>query len=152
MNILGVDIGFSGALSFYDGSELLIYDMPIYEVKKGNALDIRQLSQIIKTNKPESCYLERAMLMPSNGKSSYQKLGISQGAFEGILCALDIPYTIVAPAVWKSRLDCPKDKSAARMRASQLLPAHSHNWDLKKHDGRAEASLIALYGYNHLRK
>jgi hypothetical protein len=28
-----------------------------------------------------------------------------------------------------------------------LLPAFSHNWDLKKHDGRAEAAMIAWHGF-----
>jgi hypothetical protein len=27
------------------------------------------------------------------------------------------------------------------------MPAMASNWNLKKHDGRAEASLIALYGW-----
>jgi crossover junction endodeoxyribonuclease RuvC len=47
---------------------------------------------------------------------------------------------------WKKSLGVPADKYAARMRASQLLPEFAHNWPLKKHDGRAEASLISLYG------
>jgi hypothetical protein len=32
----------------------------------------------------------------------------------------------------------PKDKDAARMRATQLLPAFRDNWLLKKHDGAAD--------------
>jgi hypothetical protein len=44
----------------------------------------------------------------------------------------------------------PKAKDAARARASQLLPQAAHQWPLKKHDGRAESALIALYGARQL--
>jgi len=146
--ILGVDIGMNGALSFYDGTELLCYDMPVFEAKKGHELDILRIADIIRTNAPTEAYIEKALLMPTNGKTAYQKLGEAEGVFKGVLCALKIPYTIVYPVTWKKAMGCTKDKDAARMRASQLLPAHSHNWPLKKHDGRAESALIALYGYN----
>jgi hypothetical protein len=32
-------------------------------------------------------------------------------------------------------------------RANQLLPFCTDMWPLKKHDGRAEAALIAVYGH-----
>jgi len=147
-NILGVDIGMNGALSFYDGTELLCYDMPVFKAKKGHELDILCIADIIRTNAPTEAYIEKALLMPTNGKTAYQKLGEAEGAFKGVLCALKIPYTIVYPVTWKKAMGCTKDKDAARMRASQLLPSHSHNWSLKKHDGRAESALIALYGFN----
>jgi crossover junction endodeoxyribonuclease RuvC len=73
-------------------------------------------------------------------------MGVSEGSFLGILTGLNIPYTMVRPAVWKKFFNCPADKDAARQKASQLLPQFSHNWPLKKHDGRAESALIALYG------
>jgi hypothetical protein len=44
----------------------------------------------------------------------------------------------------------PKAKDGARARASQLLPAGVQLWPLVKHDGRAEAALLALYGVRQL--
>lgn len=38
------------------------------------------------------------------------------------------------------------DKAAARHRASQLWPGLADSFALVKHDGRAEAALIALHG------
>jgi crossover junction endodeoxyribonuclease RuvC len=151
MNILGIDIGMKGALSFYNKEELMIYDMPIFKVKKGNDLDIHKVASIIKQDMPTHAFIEKAMFIPGNGKISYGKLQKAEGAFLGIFSALDIPYTIVAPSVWKKAMACPKEKDAARMRANQLLPQFAHNWDLKKHDGRAEASLIALYGTQQIK-
>jgi hypothetical protein len=43
-----------------------------------------------------------------------------------------------------------KGKDASRARASELLPAYSHLWQRKRDDGRAEAALIALYGWRQL--
>jgi len=148
--ILGIDVGMKGALSFYDENELIIYDMPIFKVKKGLALDVAQLVWIIQHEEPDEAYVEKALLMPANGKSAYQKLGYAEGVIVGILSALKVPYTIVHPRTWKASMKTPKDKDAARMRASQLLPEFAHNWPLKKDDGKAEASLIALYGYNRI--
>jgi hypothetical protein len=62
-----------------------------------------------------------------------------------------VPITIVHPRTWKRALGVPREKDGARARASQLLPAHAHLWPLKKHDGRAEAALIATYGVQTLR-
>jgi hypothetical protein len=39
----------------------------------------------------------------------------------------------------------PAGKDGARARASQLIPSAAHHWPLKKHDGRAEAALLAFY-------
>jgi hypothetical protein len=54
----------------------------------------------------------------------------------------------VRPAVWKRALGQGKDKEACQLRAMQLFP--SANLRLKKHHGRAEAFLLALYGQRHL--
>ena len=51
---------------------------------------------------------------------------------------------------WKRALGVQKSKDAARARASQLLPAAAAQWGLRKHDGRAEAALLALYGARQL--
>jgi crossover junction endodeoxyribonuclease RuvC len=66
------------------------------------------------------------------------------------LAALGVPMSFVAPATWKRALQVPAAKDGARARASQLLPAAAGHWPLVKHDGRAEAALIALYGLRFL--
>ena len=146
--ILGVDVGMNGALSFYDGSELIIYDMPTFKRNKTNRVDCAALHGIVKEQLPvHHAYIEQVNAF-GMGASSAMNFGWSCGVVEAIVAALQIPFTYVTPQVWKKTMDCPKDKDAARMRAGQLLPTHAHNWPLKKHDGRAEASLIALYGFN----
>jgi hypothetical protein len=64
----------------------------------------------------------------------------------GILIAHKIPYTEVQPFLWKRAVRCPKDKSGARARASQVFPNNRQDWALKCEDGVAEAALLAYYG------
>ena len=147
MTILGIDVGMKGALAFYDGDELIIYDMPTVKRNKTNRVDCNRLFRIIddQTEGLEHAYIEQVNAFGMGATSAYN-FGWSCGTVEAMICAFGIPFTYVTPMVWKKEMGCPKEKDAARARASQLLPQHAHNWDLKKHDGRAEASLIALYG------
>jgi crossover junction endodeoxyribonuclease RuvC len=146
MNILGIDNGLSGALAFYDGMELLIHDMPNFEINKRKALDVQEIKKIILNNRPTHCFIEQLTPMPKISGLTAFSMGHSEGVFMGILGAYNIPFTLVRPAVWKKAMQCPADKDGARMRANQLLPQFKDNWPLKKHDGRAESALIALYG------
>ena len=89
------------------------------------------------------------------GAGSAFNFGWNCGCIEAVLSTIGIPFSYVTPQVWKKDLSVPTDKNAtkknknmARMRATQLLPQFAHNWDKSKHHNRAEASLIALYGYN----
>jgi hypothetical protein len=54
------------------------------------------------------------------------------------------------PSVWKTAMKAPKDKKAARHRASELLPGLKHLWPLAKDDGKAETALLALYAERRL--
>jgi Holliday junction resolvasome RuvABC endonuclease subunit len=150
MKILGIDAGMKGALAYYDGEELLIWDMPIFAKEKGNDLDIHKLQVIFKEADVEHVFLEKTVAMPKvSGKAAYS-MGKSEGALLMACAANNLPYTLIRPREWKQVMGCAADKDVARQRASQLLPAYAHNWDRKKDDGRAEASLIALMGYNLL--
>lgn len=150
MNILGVDPGMSGALAFYDGTELMIYDMPVFERNKTKRVDCVRLHSIIKQNNPDAAIVEQVNAFGMGATSAYG-FGWNCGCVEAVLSCCKIPFSYVTPQVWKKAMQCPKDKDSARMRASQLMPDHAHNWDLKKHDGRAESALIALYGFNKRR-
>lgn len=144
--ILGIDVGMSGALAFYDGKELIIHDMPTFERNKTNRVNCHALHEICSKNHATHTYIEQVNAFGMGASSAYN-FGWSCGVIEAVLSCLQIPFTYVTPMKWKKDMQCPKDKDASRMRATQLLPQFSHNWSLKKHDGRAEASLIALWGW-----
>ncbi len=145
--ILGIDVGMTGALAFYNKEELIIHDMPTFKRNKTNRVDCHTLSEIIGDHRPDHAYVEQVNAFGMGASSAYN-FGWSCGTIEAILACYSIPFTYVTPQKWKKAMSCPKDKDASRMRATQLLPEFKHNWSRKKDDGRAEASLIALYGYN----
>ena len=149
--ILGIDPGCTGAIASYDGEELLVWDMPFYEITKGKGkrkkVDFQALRNIIVGARADHAYLEHVWAQPGNGAAAAFTFGCAYAAAENALIASYCPHTLVLPQKWKKEMDCPKDKDASRMRASQLLPKFAHNWDKKKFHNRAEAALIALYGF-----
>lgn len=151
--ICGIDPGLGGALSFlhYNG-KIEIFDMPTFEIKRGKGkrrdLDGHSVFRLIESRRPllDHVFIEQAQAMP--GQAAYATGIFFQvyGELRGILIGASVPFTIVHPQTWKRALVVPKEKDGARARASQLLPAAVDSWPLKKHDGRAEAALIALWG------
>lgn len=145
-NILGIDVGINGSLSFYDGVELICYRMPTFERNKTHRLDGHRIAEIIRTNQPTHALVEQVNAFGMGATSAYN-FGFGCGLIEGVLSSLGVPFSYVTPQVWKKAMQCPVNKDGARARATQLLPMFADNWPLKKDDGLAEASLIALYGW-----
>jgi hypothetical protein len=155
MLVVGIDPGLSGALAFYntlDGA-LQTFDMPVHLLTRGGKakreIDVHSLATLLRADKVGHCFLEKVSSMPGQGSSSVFAFGKSVGIIIGILGTIGIPMTEVAPVTWKKRLQVPAAKAGARARASWLFPEAADQWSLVKHDGRAEAALIALWGVRH---
>ena len=156
--ILGIDPGLSGAIAFLgpDGTVEVI-DMPTLALRRGGKakreLDLIALARMFdeRVSTIRHAFVEQVGAMPGQGIASMFAFGKAYGALLGVLSANFIPMTTVSPVVWKKALAVPAGKDAARARASQLLPRSAYLWPLTKHDGRAEAALIALYGERTIR-
>jgi crossover junction endodeoxyribonuclease RuvC len=155
--IVGVDPGLSGALFFFDPHNPVTgesVDLPVHLLTRGSKnkreIDIAGLIGILALRRLTHAFVEQVGAMPGQGVSGVFAFGKTYGILLGVLAARSIPLTPVAPVRWKRALGVPKAKDAARARASQLLPQAAHQWPLKKHDGRAEAALLALYGAREL--
>lgn len=138
--ILGIDPGKKGALAILDSetNSVMTHDMP------GTTRDLHNLIAglpIIKV-----AVVEKPYYPAINGTSNAGKKGEDYGVLIGALQWRDIPFHEVPPAEWKKSLHIPTDKNAARQRANQFYPDNADQWPLVKHDGRAEAALIAWYG------
>ncbi len=151
--ILGIDPGLSGALAVIDigpVSNCVVFDMPTLALSRGGKakreINVHRLVGMIETAQPAHAYIEQIGAMPGQGVSSMFAMGKGYGIILGALAALGVPYTLVPPRLWKTSLRLSKDKDFSRSRASELLPAAAHQWSLKRHHGRAEAALIALWG------
>jgi hypothetical protein len=153
--ILAVDPGLTGAFAYYDGAALAVRDMPTYVAKAGaRRTDRKFIDEAAIVNMVRSAarnakilVIEQVGGIPGQSASSAFVFGKGVGVIVGAAHAFGLRIETVAPATWKSALRVPADKRAARARASELLPGCATLWPLQKHDGRAESSMIALWGW-----
>lgn len=145
--LIGIDPGANGALACWDNGALVdVADMPQTIAHKKRRTDAAALAALVRHFAPDALWLEQVHAMPQQGVSSTFAFGMAYGIVLGVAGALAVPISMVTPAQWKSALRVPRAKGEARARASQLIPGGVKFWPLVKHDGRAEAALIGLYG------
>jgi crossover junction endodeoxyribonuclease RuvC len=151
--IMAWDAGLNGAGAFYNRftQRVEIHDMPTFKVGKGRQIDERGLARLIDAHSRDIDYafIEQQWARPTDGGPQGFKLGVTYGQLRMVLAANFIPFQVVAPRTWKRFMGLTSDKDACRAAASRLLPQDSHQWTLKKHDGRAEAALLAIYALKH---
>lgn len=153
MIILGIDPGQKGALCWLgDGKIIQVSDIPTMPKLTGKGTTINHISLaaiIANAPFPDKVFIEKVHAMPKQGVSSVFEFGYGVGLLHGILAALHYSTELVTPNAWKkyhSLLKKPKD--ASRSLALTLYPQYEDQLNLKKHNGRADAICIALYGSN----
>lgn len=155
MIVAGVDPGIHGAIAFIDtdAGTIEVTDMPYFEFttnkKDRKRIDSYAIVNTFKTTVPDHVYMEEVWSSPQMGVVSAFSFGQGRGLFEGIMAGLELPLTMTKPTEWKKAMRVPTDKRAATQRASQLLPAAATAFRGPRGgllDGRAEASILALYG------
>jgi len=73
--------------------------------------------------------------------------GMGYGIILGILASYQCRHEIVSPVTWRKNLKVGPGKDGSRAEAVRLFPAQSEKFSRKKDDGRADASLLAYWGY-----
>lgn len=166
---LGLDPGLRGCVaSLVDGEAGPFTDMPVKEAgirtrrskKPGSvptkvqvwqidakelALWIRSLRSAHQGAHVQAC-LEAVGARPDDGGTSAFQFGEGFGKVKAVLEVLNIPYTLVTPKKWKGAMGLlGADKDASRQLALKRFPSMAGALRLKKHDGRSDAMLIALY-------
>lgn len=154
--IVGVDPGNKGAFSIIDTEEhtVDVFPMPMYGLKKTKKTvyepDHVGVADILRDKDILAVYVEQVQYIRGDGAQGSFSFGRNYGTILGACGGLQLPVTRVRPAAWKRAMRCPADKDQSRARATELMPACSGLWKLKKDDGLAEASLIALYGLSDM--
>ena len=148
---IGIDCGLNGAIAVLDdGHMVLVRDMPTLTVdinkKSKRQVSPQLLADIINGLKPDRAIVERPAARPGQGVTAMFGFGRSLGVVEGVLAGLNVPVTYVAPATWTKAMGKAAGKDASRQRAIELFPAMSEHFKRVKDDGRAEATLIAMWG------
>ena len=155
MRRIGIDPGLSGAIAVLTDDTLQIHDMPVMTVdRNGKAkrqVSANELAELLNLYAGKDChvYCERVSAMAGQGVTSVFSFGRSFGMIEGILAALHMPVTYVAPATWVKAVHRGAGKDASRQRAMELFPENQADFKRVKDDGRSDAALIAYWGKHY---
>lgn len=145
---IGIDPGLTGAIAILaaDGSFVSVADLPVIRDAKLAWIDGSELQSMILTSlegRTAVAVVERVSSMPGQGIASSFQFGVGFGSVLGVLQALHIRIELITASSWKRSYGLSKDKRASLHKARLLFPtAELH---LAKHDGRAEALLLAQY-------
>lgn len=169
MIILGIDPGLTGGIAMlgHRGEFVHVADLPTMQRQGGSAyvknqVNAAALEELLREwledyDKNEiHAFLETPIAFPNQHVGTTAACFLTAGLIEGVLSARHYPHTLVRPAEWKKAmgLAAPKGqkpgetaaKQAARARAIRYYPEAP--LALVKHHNRAEALLIAKYGYD----
>lgn len=156
----GVDLGAHGAWSLVDAdAERLFYcqALPMVKRKIGKTMRSRidyeawhAVLQMLVGFDVELWTVEN----PGAGfGAGGRELGEHAGAFRAFAEVLRMQVAWVTAGVWKKALKVPADKLEACLRAEQLFPNERDmlkGGKQRRHDGKAESALVALYGIRHV--
>jgi crossover junction endodeoxyribonuclease RuvC len=147
--VLGVDPGLHGSIAALDqgGELIMVADLPIIRDRSLAWVDGSELQSLILgalEGRGAAAIVERVSAMPKQGVASSFQFGVGFGSVLSVLQALHIRIEFVTAAVWKRSYGLSRDKHASLHKARLMFPAAELH--LAKHDGRAEALLIAEYG------
>lgn len=153
MIVLGIDPGITGGWAVVDNGKLVSAgDLPVAGEGVQRMVSAPLMRALIPQFRPDQAVVERVGAHPNEGRTSVFRFGRAVGVIEGVIGGAGIPVSYVAPGVWKRHFALPADKERSRQRAietwpdmADLLFAH------KKDHGRAEAALIALWGYRAMK-
>ena len=148
MLTLGIDPGLTGAVAVldHDGQPELVADLPVIRDRSLAWIDGAELQTLIRdavAGRPCRAVIERVSAMPRQGVASSFTFGVAFGSVLSVVQALHLPLELVTPATWKRALGLTSDKRGSLDRARLLFP--TADLRLAKHDGRAEALLLAHY-------
>lgn len=154
MITVGIDIGVTGAIAVLSpaGKIIEIHDMPV--LKDGPAhrrmVNAPLLADILANSHAERVLIEWVGVRPGEGAVGAFAFGRSRGVCEGVCAGLALPVQFITSPQWKRLHGIPPGKEgakdAARSKAIARWPANADLFKLVKHDGRAEAALIAAAG------
>jgi len=149
--IVGIDPGLTGAVAVLDPAGELerLADLPVIRAGRRLAwVDGGALQSIlieVLQGRPARAIVERVSAMPRQGVASAFNFGVGFGSVLAVLQTMHIGVELVTPGVWKRGLGLSSDKRASLDKARLLYPgAELH---LAKHEGRAEALLLAYWAH-----
>ncbi len=142
MKFIGIDPGFSGAWGMitHNGKYNSCGDMHHTDKHIQTRMVIAEIRQAMDGDDAQFV-LEAVHAMPGQGVSSTFKFGVAYGGAIAIAEHFKNPFSFISPREWKKDMGLNSDKDNSIMLAKELFPEAPLY--LKKHNGRAEALLLA---------
>ncbi len=145
--VLGIDPGVTGAVAWVrDGQLVHFADIPSI----GKKVSAPLLADVLGEYHADHACIELLNAMPKMNPTALFKLGQAHGICLGLTHHL--PLIPALPRTWKKHFNITgqrkEQKEAARRIAIERWPAFSQAFSRVKDSDRAEAALIALYGYD----
>lgn len=158
---IGIDPGLEGAIAVRTPERIEIMPMPVVSALKGRPqYDIPALVELLDEQSVESrgaalvtCEKLQPMPLEHGGTIANYNRGRAMALVEAICATLGIPYQLVAPRTWQSRMHLGTSGTDLKQRsiqaAQRLFPGVSllrTERSRVPHDGMAEALLLAEWG------
>jgi crossover junction endodeoxyribonuclease RuvC len=154
--VIGIDPGVSGAIACLVDRELLdVVDMPTFSELRGKrnvrSVNVAELADILRgyavsALTTPTVIVEKVHAMPGQGVTSMFSFGEAYAAAYTVPAVLQYPTILIEPRIWKKQMGLTADKQRSRRVATETWPQMAHLFRLTKHDGRAEAALLAQWG------
>lgn len=162
MLILGVDPGVRGALAFLgtDGA-LKVHDMPIRQAmrtgKVKNEIDPVGLQKIVRSGVPADqtalVVMEDLNTFAGGSVQTMGSLEATKAVIRTVMELNRLDVAFISPRTWQSFFGIKRTQSSDTKEQSLKLARELYGRDhcpLAKHDGRADAILIARYAARNL--
>ena len=160
MLICGIDPGLKGGIALYTPTSLEAFRTPTEShsyIKKGkkttrDEMDLCSARDILNAHRPDHVFLEHVTAMARQGVTGMFRFGQNLGQWQGLIIGLGLHVTLVRPQIWKKHHGLiGADKDASIELARTTWPDAGDTFKYKRADeGRAEAALIAMYGWETL--
>ena len=149
MLYLGIDPGLSGAWGMIDHHGCYWSCGDMHHDTEG-ILDTERIWDEMcqaRDRLDTKVFIEKVHSMPKQGVSSTFKFGMAFGGALSLARRFKTEVVMVTPQLWKKTLVLNSDKQLSLDMAREIFPQAPLHF--KKHNGRAEALLIALYGFKN---
>ena len=145
---IGVDPGEKGGIALIDHQGHAIEYAPMPDTVRGIVDLISEYAQECSKGHDVRMIVEKAQTMPRQGIVSAFNYGKHFGIFEPLAAVLSIKYIEVRPKEWKKSMRLNSEKVNSINACERLFPGVNLILPRcrKKHDGIAEALLIAEWG------
>ena len=131
---IGIDPGKSGAIAVMDGDDM------------SNTIEEKR-AVLTEIGSVRCAWIEKPFFPRMIGIKNAVTIATAYSEMRACLFFAGVPTNEIPPGAWKKHFSLSGDKDASRAYASSVFPDQAHMWARKKDDGRAEAALIAYYGW-----